>query len=254
MVDIHCHILPDLDDGAPEERVAIEMARMAAADGVTHVVATPHANYRFAFDPALNRHKQEALQHAIGDSLHILLGCDFHLSYENLEEIRQQPSRFTLNGHQYLLVEFADSGFPPGIDQIFVDLLAQKLLPVITHPERNPLFARRPEMILKWVEAGCYVQVTAASLQGRFGKKAMQAAHLLLQHKLIHFIASDAHNTSSRPPLLSEARRRVAAEQGEEAACALFEANPLAAIEGRALPWQPEPVPLPRRRWFHFRR
>ena len=190
-MEIHCHILPDLDDGAPEERVAIEMARMAAANGVTHVVATPHANYRFAFDPALNRHKQEALQQAMWDSLQILPGCDFHLSYENLEEIRQQPSRFTLNGHQYLLVEFADSGFPPGIDQIFVDLLAQNLLPVITHPERNPL--------------------------------------------------------------LSEARRAVAAEQEEEAACALFEANPLAAIEGRTLPWQPEPVPLPRRRWFHFR-
>lgn len=190
-MEIHCHILPDLDDGAPEEQVAIEMAQMAAANGVTHVVATPHANYRFAFDPALNRHKQEALQQAMGDSLQILPGCDFHLSYENLEEIRQQPSRFTLNGHQYLLVEFADSGFPPGIDQIFVDLLAQNLLPVITHPERNPL--------------------------------------------------------------LSEARRAVAAEQEEEAACALFEANPLAAIEGRALPWQPEPVPLPRRRWFHFR-
>ncbi len=75
-----------------------------------------------------------------------------------------------------------------------------------------------------------------------------------MQHQLVHFIASDAHNTSSRPPLLSEARRTVAAEQGEEAACALFETNPLAAIEGRVLPWQPEPVPLQQRRWSFFRR
>ena len=254
MVDIHCHILPDLDDGAREERIAIEMARMAADDGITHVVATPHANYRFVFDPEVNRSKQETLQKAVGESLKILLGCDFHLSYENLEDIRHHPSHYTLNGGQYLLVEFSDSAIPPGIDQIFFDLLAANLLPVITHPERNPLLSRRPEKLLKWVEAGCYVQVTAASFQGRFGKQAKQSAELLLEHRLIHFIASDAHNTSSRPPVLSEAFRAIAAAQGEEVARALLEANPRAAIENRSLPWLPEPVPLRPRRWFSFRR
>src|SRR3989338_8801601 len=103
MVDIHCHILPALDDGPAEASVAREMVRLAAADGITHVVATPHSNYRYRFDPEGNRQKRDELQKAAGDSPAILLGCDFHLSYENLEDLRVDPSRFTINGQQYLL-------------------------------------------------------------------------------------------------------------------------------------------------------
>ena len=137
MVDIHCHILPSLDDGAREESVSIEMARMAAADGITHVVATPHSNYEYKFDAEVNRRKRDELQKLIGDTPQLLLGCDFHLSYENLEDIRKNASQYTINGLQYLLVEFADVGVPPGIGQIFSDLLNRDLLPIITHPERN---------------------------------------------------------------------------------------------------------------------
>ncbi|OFW07792.1 MAG: hypothetical protein A3G20_01520 [Acidobacteria bacterium RIFCSPLOWO2_12_FULL_59_11] len=254
MVDIHCHILPELDDGAPEEAVAREMAKMAADDGITHIVATPHSNYRYQFDPAINRQKRDELQKAMGDSLTILLGCDFHLSYENLEDIRKDPSRYTLNGHQYLLVEFADVSIPPHMDQIFFDLLARKLVPIITHPERNPILSVHPEQIRKWVEQGCFVQVTAGSFLGRFGKRAEQVAKTLLRHYLVHFIATDAHNTSSRPPLLSAARQAIAEEQGEETAQALTETNPRATIEGRPLPWQPNPQPVRPRRWFSFHR
>src|SRR3990172_8633448 len=142
MVDIHCHLLPALDDGASEESVALEMTKMAVADGVTHVVATPHSNYRFLFDPEVNRKKRDELQQVVGDSLTILLGCDFHLSYENLEDIRIHPTWYTINGLQYLLVEFAESGVPPSIDQVFFELLSRKLVPIITHPERNPILAR----------------------------------------------------------------------------------------------------------------
>lgn len=254
MVDIHCHILPALDDGATEEAISRAMAQMAATDGITHVVATPHANYRFRFDPEVNRQKREELQKVIGNSPALLLGCDFHLSYENLEGVRTHPSRYTINGHQYLLVEFADSVIPPNVDQVFFDLLARKVVPIVTHPERNPLLAGKPEQIRQWIGTGCFVQVTAGSFLGRFGKRAMQAAQLLLRHGMIHFIATDAHNASSRPPVLSEARRAIAAEQGEEVARALSETNPLAAVEGRELPWQPEPQPVRSRQWFSFRR
>ncbi len=254
MVDIHCHILPSLDDGAAEEAVALEMARLAKADGITHVVATPHSNYRYVFDPEVNRQKRDELQKALGDSPTLLLGCDFHLSYENLEDVRVRPSRYTINGLQYLLVEFADISIPPGMDQIFFDLLARKLVPIITHPERNPMLARNPEQIRKWVAAGCFVQVTAGSFCGRFGKLARQAAKSLLEQNLIHFIASDAHNTSSRPPRLSDARRVIAAEQGEVVAQALSESNPRAAIEGRDLAWHPPPREVRARKWFSFGR
>jgi protein-tyrosine phosphatase len=255
MVDIHCHILPDLDDGAVESSVSQQMAAMAAADGISHIVATPHSNYHYRFDPEVNRRKRDELQQQIGDSLTVLLGCDFHLSYENLEAVRADASRFTINGLQYLLVEFADMNIPPNMGQIFFDLMSHRLVPIITHPERNPLLSQDPEQIRKWIEGGCLVQVTAGSFLGRFGKRAHQFALQLLRRQMVHFIASDAHDTRSRPPLLSEARKAIAAEQGEAVAEALSEANPRAAIEGQPLPWFPEPHPeSPARRWFSFRR
>ena len=254
MVDIHCHILPALDDGATEELVAREMAAMAAADGITQIVATPHSNYRYQFDPEVNQRKRDELQAIIGDSLTLLLGCDFHLSYENLEDVRQRPNRYTINGRQYLLVEFADITIPPHMDQIFFDLLARKLHPIITHPERNPMLSANPEQVRQWIEAGCFVQATAGSFLGRFGKRAERSAWQLLRHNMVHFIASDAHNTTSRPPLLSEARRAIAADRGEEAARALTETNPRAAVDGQPLPWRPELQAIRPRRWFSFQR
>ena len=254
MVDIHCHILPALDDGATEELVAREMAAMAVADGITQIVATPHSNYRYQFDPEVNQRKRDELQAIIGGSLTLLLGCDFHLSYENLEDVRQRPNRYTINGRQYLLVEFADITIPPHMDQIFFDLLARKLHPIITHPERNPMLSANPEQVRQWIEAGCFVQVTAGSFLGRFGKRAERSAWQLLRHNMVHFIASDAHNTTSRPPLLSEARRAIAADRGEEAARALAETNPRAAVDGQPLPWRPEPQAIRPRRWFSFQR
>lgn len=255
MVDIHCHILPALDDGAVESSVSQEMAAMAAADGITHIVATPHSNYRYNFDPEINRCKRDELQQQIGDSLTILLGCDFHLSYENLEAVRSDPARFTINGLQYLLVEFADMNIPPNMDRIFFDLSSHQLVPIVTHPERNPLLSHDVELIRKWIELGCLVQITAGSFLGQFGKRAHESAFQLLRRQMVHFIASDAHNASSRPPLLSEARKAIAAEHGEEVAAVLSEINPRAVVEGRPLPWLPEPRPIaPARRWFSFRR
>jgi protein-tyrosine phosphatase len=253
MVDIHCHILPGLDDGAVEESVSREMAAMAAADGVTHLVATPHANYRYNFDPEVNKSKRDALQNVIGNSLTLLLGCDFHLSFENLEDVRKRPMRYSINSGPYLLVEFADISIPPQMDQVFFDLQANRLVPIITHPERNPILSEKPEQIHKWVEGGCLVQVTAGSFLGRFGKRAERSAWQLLRHDMVHFIASDAHNTTSRPPLLSEARRAITQDRGKEVGDALAEGNPRAAIEGKALAWQPPPIAVQPRKWYSFR-
>ena len=252
MVDIHCHILPELDDGAVAEDVAVEMARMSAADGITHVVATPHSNYRYRFDPEVNRQKRDALQQVIGEKPALLLGCDFHLSYENLEDVRTHPTRYSVNATQYLLVEFADIAIPPHMEQIFFDLLAHKLAPIITHPERNPLLSKNAELLSRWIAAGCFVPVTAGSLLGRFGKRARESAWSLLRHGMVHFIASDAHDTKSRPPLLSEAREAIRADQGDEAAEALSESNPRAVIEGRPLPWRPDPQQVRPRSWLSF--
>ncbi len=254
MVDIHCHILPALDDGARGEEVSAAMAAMAIEDGITHIVATPHANYQYRFDPEINRQKRDRLQQSVGDGLTLLLGCDFHLSYENLESLRLDPKRYTINATQYLLVEFADNSIPPGMDQIFSGLLTGEIVPIMTHPERNPLLAEDTEQLRKWIDLGCLVQVRANSVVGRFGKMALKSSQTLLRHDMVHFIASDAHNTTTRAPVLSEARRVIAAERGEEVAEALCGSNPLAVVEGRGLPWRPEPAPVAPRKWYSFLR
>ena len=227
---------------------------MAAADGVSHIVATPHSNYRYHFDPEVNRRKRDELQNVIGDTPQLLLGCDFHLSYENLEDVRQRPTRYSINQGPYLLVEFADMNIPPNMDQLFFDLLSHKLIPIITHPERNPILSEKPEWIKKWIEVGCLVQITAGSFLGRFGKRAERSSWEMLRHDMVHFIASDAHNTTSRPPLLSEARRVIAEDRGEDVGRALADSNPRAVIEGKPLPWWREPIAVKARKWYSFGR
>lgn len=259
MVDIHCHILPGLDDGPDSLEEAIAMAEMAIADGITYVVATPHANDQFRFDPHLIDQRRRELQTHLGERLMLATGCDFHLSFENLEDLNGHPTRYTLNQKNYLLVEFADFAIPPRIEETLYQLQLARLSPVITHPERNGLIQAQPKRLNRWIEQGCYVQVTAQSLLGRFGPKAQRLVGAWLDQDRIHFFASDAHNLTSRPLRLREAYEAVEKRRGKDVAQALFHDNPLAALEGRSLPYVPEPgrgakqpSVRPRKRWFFF--
>jgi protein-tyrosine phosphatase len=242
MVDIHCHILPGLDDGAESWEVSLQMAEMAIADGITHIVATPHANSNYKFDPERIRQLRDELQAKLGDRLTLTTGCDFHLSYENLQDARLHPQKYTLNQKNYLLVEFADYSIPPTIDDTLHQLQLLGMRPIITHPERNPIIRATPQKLEKWLERGCYAQITALSLVGRFGAAAKHAAERWLEEDRIHFVASDAHNLSGRPLRLRQAFDVVVERKGEAVARALFVENPLAAVEGRALPYVPEPA------------
>lgn len=241
MIDIHCHLLPGLDDGPDSLEESLQMVEAAIADGITHVVATPHANDRYTFLPDLVRQRRDEIARAAGDRLFLATGCDFHLTYENVRDARAHPSKYTLNQKNYLLVEFADFAIPPSVDEALHQLQLHGIVPVITHPERNGLICRQPQRLANWVQRGCYVQVTAGSFLGRFGPAARRAAEQWLAEGLVHFVASDAHNLHSRPIQLSEAYAAVCKQHGEPVARALFRENPLAAIEGRPLPWVPEP-------------
>jgi protein-tyrosine phosphatase len=240
MVDIHCHILPGLDDGAESLEIAQAMGEMAIADGITHVIGTPHANQNYRFAPGLIRQRRDALQAIFAGRLVLATGCDFHLNFENLQDIRSDFARYTLNQKSYLLVEFADYSIPPSLDQSLHELQLAGLHPIVTHPERNPLIRAQPERLYKWLRQGCYVQITAQSLWGRFGKSAQEIAEQWLSEGAVHFLASDAHNVTSRPPRLKEAFDRLATTHGEPVARALLVDNPLAAFEGRPLPYVPE--------------
>lgn len=241
MIDIHCHILPGLDDGAASMEISLQMAEMAIADGITHVIATPHANSIYAFDPQIARLSKDELQARLGTRLTISTGCDFHLSFENLAALRQEPREFTLNQTSYLLVEFDDFAIPSTVEQTLHDLQLLGLTPIVTHPERNSLIRSQWDRLWNWMRQGCLVQVTAQSLTGNFGKRAQEAAELLLDADAIHFVASDAHDVASRPLRLKPAFELLTEQKGEEIARALLVKNPRAVYEDRSLPYIPEP-------------
>ena len=255
MVDLHCHILPGLDDGPDNMELSLAMAESAIADGITHVVATPHSNSEYVFDYSRVRKVREELQAKIDGRLILASGCDFHLSPENLDALRAEASRFCINQRDYLLVEFNEYSIPPAMDQTLHEIQLMRLRPVITHPERNAILRLQSERLLKWVRLGCFIQVTAGSLTGVFGTGAQKDAWRWMADGLVHFVASDAHNMRGRPPKLQPAFELVLKQFGEEVASALFVDNPMAAFEGRDLPHVPEvrnEIALPRRKRFFF--
>src|SRR5260370_4797840 len=139
MVDVHCHILPGLDDGPEGIEESLAMAESAISDGITHVVATPHCSNDYPFDYALVQCLLERLQTQIGDRLKLATGCDFHLNPQNLEALRTDASRFCINQRDYLLVEFNEISIPPSMDDSLHALQLTGLRPILTHPHTTPI-------------------------------------------------------------------------------------------------------------------
>lgn len=255
MVDIHTHILPGVDDGARTLEEAVAMVEMAARDGTTCLVATPHCNDRYPYRREENLRVLSELKQGTGGRVELALGCDVHLSYENLQPLLAGDRSYTINQGPYLLAEFADYAIPPPLIETLHELRLKGFIPIITHPERNPILQRRGLSLLRQLVAmGCPVQVTAGSLLGHFGSAARRMVEELLRCQMVHIVASDAHDLKERPPRLSEAYTVVARAVGQEPAQALFGSNPRAVVAGEALPFFPEPAGPPRRRWFDFLR
>lgn len=247
MVDLHQHLLPGLDDGSRDLETSIAMARMAAEDGITHVVATPHASSRYAFEPALIAERLSQLRHALserGIPLVLGTGCDFHLSYDNVRDALAHPRKYTLNASEYLLVELPDLAISPHLGETLYELRLAGMEPILTHPERNLRLQSDGERLKDWLRHGLLVQVTAGSVIGEMGKEAERMAHRLLANRWVHFLATDAHNTTHRPPQMRQAHDLVAERYGSEYADLLCLGNPLAVFEGRELGEQVEPENL----------
>lgn len=239
MIDIHHHLLFGLDDGAKDIETSVAMAEAAVADDITHVVCTPHANAHYRFDPVVNQQKLEQLRARLDGALTLALGCDFHLSFENIDDALKNPRKYTINQKNYLLVEFADLSIPQQMTQVFHQFLSSGVQPIITHPERNLTIQKTPHRLDEWIAGGCLVQVTASSLTGRFGRSAQSFAERLLQQNKVHFLATDAHDLQSRPPRMREAFDLVAKQYSPETAERLCVANPKAAFFGEEFPAQP---------------
>ena len=245
MFDIHNHLLPGVDDGAKTIEVSVEMARMAVADGISHMVASPHANDVYTYDRSGHEAAISELRSRLQSEvipLELSLGCDFHLSFENVQDALAHPTRYTIGTTPYLLVELSQYGVPPYMADSMMHLGSAGLRPILTHPERNPILQQDLEMVLRWIRQGVVMQITANAVTGSWGERARRAALWLLEHRAVHVLASDAHDTQRRVPKLSEARDLIAQTYGMELANMLVEGNPRAIVQGEPLPYFPEPL------------
>ena len=240
MIDLHCHLLPGVDDGAQTLEEALNMARMAVDDGIRLACLTPHLhperyeNNRATLELATQHFQKALIDHEI--PLKVKCAAEARLSFELIEMILedQVPYLGTVDGFRILLLEFPHQAIPVGADKLVSKLFSLKVRPLIAHPERNKVVMSQPDKIFPFVAQGCWLQVTAGSLAGRFGERAAEVAFHLVEQDWATVIASDAHDAKDRPPVLSEGHAALKARFGDEIATRLGKTNPQMIAEGVA--------------------
>ena len=255
MIDIHSHILPDLDDGARDLAESVEMARIAVEDGIEQMVATPHMFNGLSHNPRPDEvlDRVDALQKEIGDALQLLPGNEVHIAHDIVEKAAAHEVT-PINQKNHMLIEFPSMNVPVGAESLFYKLQINGIVPILVHPERNAQVQNRPSIVAGFIERGVRIQVTAMSLTGEFGSAAHRCVETLLRHNCVHFIATDTHRAGRRPPVLSEGRDAAAAIIGPEAARHLVENNPLAVVQGETIdPGPPLEFDAPHKKAFFSR-
>jgi len=255
MIDIHCHILPNVDDGPTNLEETLEMCRMALADGITTIVATPHQQngvYNNSSASILKNVETVSLALKKEDiPLEILPGADVYIEVNTGEKITQGEIMTLNNTRRYFLLEFPAHTTPPNIDKIIFDLLLKNITPILTHPERIIEVQEHPGRIYDLVSQGVLSQITAMSITGEFGRLVQKCAKTLLKHNLAHIIASDAHSVNSRPPILSKAVNVVGRMLGEDVAADMVTTIPSLVIRGEPILNLEPPIPI-KRKFFGF--
>lgn len=224
MIDLHCHLLPGLDDGPASLAEAVALARMAVADGITDSVVTPHIhpgrydNHRTRIERYLRAYRLALEQQGI--ALRVHLGAEVRVSMESLSLLQADQVPFVGNdrGWKVLLLELPHGGVPVGCLAMVERLLRMQIRPLIAHPERNKAFMDDPRRLAPFLACGCWLQLTAGSLTGDFGKTAQKLALQLLDDDSVRVVASDAHNIGARPPVLSKAHALVSGRWGSDVA------------------------------------
>jgi protein-tyrosine phosphatase len=247
VIDIHHHCLPDVDDGPREWDEAVAMCRMAADEGIETIVCTPHVlrgRWRTA-PPAELEARIATLRDKVGATPRLLLGSEYFFAHDVAEVLKAGNAIVPLAGSRYVLMELASNNVPPLLDQPLYRMQLEGWIPIIAHPERNIVFQAKPELLASLIEIGARFQVTAGSLTGEFGSAAQKAAEAWVSAGLVHFVATDAHNTTKRPPKVRAAIDALRSIAGEAVAEALARRNPAAVIENRRLEYEPEPVLRP---------
>ena len=232
MIDIHCHLLPGIDDGATDMAQSLAMARLAVADGISHAVLTPHIQPgRWDNSAQAIAAATAALRAALGrEGIPLKLGfaAEVRLSDQIFQQLEEGiiPFLGESDGSKVMLLEFPHTHILPGTDKLVTWLLRNGIRPLIAHPERNREIIQDPRKLAPFIAQGCLAQLTGASLTGRFGEGARQAAAFFIREAQVDYLASDAHNTSTRPPAMADARDIITRLAGEDRAQALTIDNP----------------------------
>jgi protein-tyrosine phosphatase len=249
LIDIHHHCLPGIDDGPGSVEEALEQCRLAFQNGIQTIIATPHVlRGEWVND---SPQKLRALADGLNERLHgeplVLLGCEYFFAHDILQRIDSSDAIVRLARSRYLLIEFPSTSVPQMVDDVFYQLQLRRVTPVIAHPERNQVFQGDTRLLTDLVAKGAKTQLTAGSLIGKFGEAARGASRSWLDEELVHFIATDAHNTDRRRPEAAEAIEEITRRWGADRAEALTGANPQAVVDDAELPYDPEPVGPSRR-------
>lgn len=243
MIDVHCHVLPGIDDGARSLAQAAEMCRAAAAAGTEAMIATPHQRRGEWW----NTDRQELallrarLQEAVGAAPRILLGAEIRVDAQLLPEMmgwhaEDPEGPLPLAGSRYLLLEMAPAAAAAEAADLVHELTVAGWRPVLAHPEHIAWMVEDPAVVRHLASLGALFQVTAMSVTGDFGRRAQADTHRLIDAGLAHFVASDSHDLRRRPPGLERAWKTIAARWGEAAARELLADNPAAVVANRPLP------------------
>jgi len=245
MIDLHIHVLPGLDDGPSELDDAVRMCRMCEQEGILTLVATPHVIpglYETTRDRVLAAiaSLQGALR-AESSSVRVLPGADIRVEPDLLSGLISKRICTIADNGVYVLLEVPETVAGLELVRLVSGLRTKGLRPIVSHPERSRGFQADVRLLYNLVHSDVLLQLTAASLLGSFGKEVMDFSKRLLEHGLVHILASDAHSPTERPPGLAKAVEKAAEIIGEEEACALVTKIPEAVVKA-----EPVRIPLPR--------
>lgn len=218
MYDLHCHILPGVDDGSKSIEESIKMAKLAVSEGITHILVTPHhqkqdwINEKETVVQRVNNLQAELDDRNI--DLTLFPGQEVSLYGDLLDDIEKDKILYTDEGNTYILVEFPTGVIPHYAERLFYELQSKGKTPIIVHPERNHAIIEHPNRLKNLIDKGALAQLTAASYTGKFGKKIEKLSKQLIEANLVHFIASDAHNSTNRKFHMKKAYEKLSKEYG----------------------------------------
>lgn len=245
MIDLHCHILPCVDDGSKSLEESLSMAKKAVEDSIHTIVATPHTLDGIYLNPVQKVSSRVTDLEDVLSKNHIDLrlcaGADVHLCPRMMERVASGDAGTIDNAGKYLLLELPSQTVPPGVKDEIFNLKVNGITPIITHPERNPIIQHDMNILFELVSMGALCQVTAMSITGDFGGMVMKCAEMLLKNRLVHVIASDAHSFDSRPPVLSPAVDAASGIMGSYEDAERMVTEVPAAILAGDMPEIPEP-------------